>query len=386
MYQFLINNRDELIARCKHKVAQRPQRAATDQQLVHGIPIFIEQLTRTLEAEERGACVEGAKISGAAGGDGVALSEIGLSAAAHGKELLELGFSVDQVVHDYGDLCQAITDLAVERDAPFSVDEFRTLNRCLDNAIADAVTEFSFQRDVARSKEQTLEVNQRIGFLVHELRNALGTAMLSVSALEMTNMPIGGATGAVLKRSLDALKSLIDKTIAEVRSTPLPPGAREQFTVADFLGEAAAAAMLDPGARRCSFEVVTGDLALTVEANRGVLSAALGNLLQNAFKFSQADGTVLLRAVQDGGRVLIQVVDSCGGLPAGSADRMFTPFLQRSKDRTGLGLGLSIAQKGVEGEGGMLSVQDLPGVGCVFTINLPLASPRPISLIGEPAE
>lgn len=386
MYQFLINNRDELIARCKHKVAQRPQRAATDQQLVHGIPIFIEQLTRTLEAEERGACVEGAKISGAAGGDGVALSEIGLSAAAHGKELLELGFSVDQVVHDYGDLCQAITDLAVERDAPFSVDEFRTLNRCLDNAIADAVTEFSFQRDVARSKEQTLEVNQRIGFLVHELRNALGTAMLSVSALEMTNMPIGGATGAVLKRSLDALKSLIDKTIAEVRSTPLPPGAREQFTVADFLGEAATAAMLDPGARRCSFEVVTGDLALTVEANRGVLSAALGNLLQNAFKFSQADGTVLLRAVQDGGRVLIQVVDSCGGLPAGSADRMFTPFLQRSKDRTGLGLGLSIAQKGVEGEGGMLSVQDLPGVGCVFTINLPLASPRPISLIGEPAE
>lgn len=382
MHKFLINNREDLIARCKEKVARRPQRAATKQQLVHGIPIFLEQLTRTLEAEERGESAEGTRISGAPGGDGVALSEIGLSAAAHGRELLELGYTVNQVVHDYGDLCQAITDLAVERDAPFSVDEFRTLNRCLDNAIADAVTEFSFQRDLSRSEEHAAEVNQRIGFLVHELRNALGTALLSVSALEMTNMPIGGATGAVLKRSLDALKKLIDRTIAEVRATPQPPAVREQFTVADFLAETAATAKLDPNAGRCSFEVVPGDRTLTVEANRGLLSAALGNLLQNAFKFTHANGKVQLRAVQVGSRVLIQVQDSCGGLPAGSAERMFAPFSQRSDNRTGLGLGLSIARKGVDAEGGTLSVQDLPGVGCVFTIDLELASPRPGSLVG----
>src|SRR5690606_31290206 len=120
--------------------------------------------TRTLAAEELGKAAEGTRISGASGGDGSAAhSEIGISAAAHGRELLEMGFTIDQVVHDYGDLCQAITDLAVERDAPFSVDEFRTLNRCLDNAIADAVTEFSYQRDIFRSKEQAAEVNQRIG-------------------------------------------------------------------------------------------------------------------------------------------------------------------------------------------------------------------------------
>lgn len=104
--------------------------------------MFLNQLMRTLEALENGE-VDGNcfRISGAAGGGATALSEMGLSAAAHGKELLGRGFSVGQVVHDSGDLCQAITDLAVERDAPFSVDEFRTLNRCLDNAIADAVTE-----------------------------------------------------------------------------------------------------------------------------------------------------------------------------------------------------------------------------------------------------
>jgi hypothetical protein len=69
---------------------------------------------------------------------------MGVSAATHATNLLALGSTVDQVVHDFGDLCQAITDLAFEPDAPFSVDEFRTLNRCLDNAIADALTEFRF--------------------------------------------------------------------------------------------------------------------------------------------------------------------------------------------------------------------------------------------------
>jgi hypothetical protein len=147
MHKFLSNNRDELIARCTAKVAQRPKRAATAKQLANGIPLFLQQLTKTLEAEEQGNVAEGVRISGPAGGDITALSEIGVSAAAHGKELLNLGYTFDQVVHDYGDLCQAITDLAVERDAPFSVDEFRTLNRCLDNAIADAVTEFAAQRD-----------------------------------------------------------------------------------------------------------------------------------------------------------------------------------------------------------------------------------------------
>jgi hypothetical protein len=185
MHNFLANNRDELIARCKAKLAQRPKRAATEEQLRNGVPLFLEQLRRTLVAEEGGEAAESLKISGGGGGHAQSLSEMGVTAAAHGRQLLELGFSVDQVVHDYGDLCQAITELAVERDAPFEVDEFRTLNRCLDNAIADAVTEFSLQRDANMARQQSLEENERIGFLVHELRNSVGTATLAVRALEL---------------------------------------------------------------------------------------------------------------------------------------------------------------------------------------------------------
>ena len=60
--------------------------------------------------------------------------DIGNSAKKHGHDLLTQGFTVEQVVHDYGDVCQSITDLAVELEASISTDDFRTLNRCLDNA------------------------------------------------------------------------------------------------------------------------------------------------------------------------------------------------------------------------------------------------------------
>src|SRR5688572_5326763 len=192
MRNFLTNNRDELISRCKSKVARRPRRAATEQQLANGIPLFLDQLIQTFAAEDDGKPADSIRISGSSGGDSQALSEMGVSATAHGKELLKLGYTVDQVVHDYGDLCQAITDLAFERDAPFAVGEFRTLNRCLDNAIADAVTEFSAQRDAQLSIEQIAGEKQRLGFLVHELRNSLGTATLAVRALELGNMTISG--------------------------------------------------------------------------------------------------------------------------------------------------------------------------------------------------
>jgi len=72
-----------------------------------------------------------------------------------------------------------------------------------------------------------------------------------------------------------------------------------------------------------------------------------------------------------GDLVLIEVQDQCGGLPPGRADKMFTPFTQRSEDRSGLGLGLSIARQSIEADRGTLSVRDLPGAGCVFTIALP---------------
>src|SRR5678815_2051840 len=138
-----MTNRADLIGRCRLKVARRvsPRGGASD--LDHGIPRFLDQLIKTLQIEQTSEPMQSRSISGPSGG-GPAASEIALTAALHGRELSEHGFTVDQVVHDYGDLCQAITDLAAERGVTIEIDEFRTLNRCLDNGIADAVTEYVF--------------------------------------------------------------------------------------------------------------------------------------------------------------------------------------------------------------------------------------------------
>ena len=147
------------------------------------------------------------------------MSEIGESAALHGKELLQHGFTVEEVVHDDGDVCQAITDLAFERGAAIGIDEFRTLNRCLDNAIATAVTEFGYQHDFAMAGLQADALNERLGFFAHELRNLLCTATLALSIIKEGNVGLTGATGGVLDRALMGLGNLIDRSLADVRAT-----------------------------------------------------------------------------------------------------------------------------------------------------------------------
>jgi hypothetical protein len=167
-----------------------------------GRAIVLDQLIRTLRAEANGEQEESLRISGSSSGDTLAPSEMGVSAAAHGKVLLNLGFTVDEVVHNFGDICQAITDLAVERDAPFSVDQFRTLNRCLDNVMADAVTGFTQHRDEAISLKSSANENQRLELLVRTLRPHVQVATLAFAALESGKVAVGGSTAGIVKRSL----------------------------------------------------------------------------------------------------------------------------------------------------------------------------------------
>ena len=370
MHDFLSDNRQDLIERCRVKVEKRPNRGATVQQLQNGIPRFLDQLIRTLIVEQTCEPMDSRKISGPSGG-GASLSEMSVSAAQHGRELLDLGFTVDQVVHDYGDLCQAITDMAHERDAPFEVDEFRTLNRCLDNAIADAVTEFSYQHDSAVLDKQISETNERMGFFAHELRNFLSTATLAFAAAKMGNLNLSGATGSVLERSLLGLRDLINNSLEDVRIAAEYPQQSKVFSLAEFISEVKHAADLAAKACGCVLTVSVVDPQLAIGADRDMLFSALGNLLHNAFKFTHPQTEVTLNAYAQGDRILIDVKDQCGGLPPGDAERMFLPFMQNGKDRSGLGLGLSIARRSVEREGGELSVRNVAGTGCVFTINLP---------------
>ena len=365
LHEFLAANHDELVQRCRAKVGRRPGPAPTATELEHGIPLFLDQLTDALRLEQtpthdaKPRCLP---------------VTIGSTAVKHGNELLQKGFTVDQVIRDYGDLCQAVTELAQEKDAPISVAEFHTFNRCLDDAMAGAVTEFGRQRDQVISEAAVQTMNERLGCLGHELRNRLTSAMLAFQVIKSGQVALTGATGAVLDRSLIGLRNVIDRSLADVRLTAGLPVRREPIAIDEFLEDMRVAAAMDAGRRELLF-TISVEKELMVEADRQMLSSAVANLLQNAFKFTRPNSRVSLTARAAAEHVVIEVQDECGGLPPGSTEELFRPFEQRSGDHTGLGLGLSISRRGVEANGGTLQVRDLPGTGCVFTIDLPRSAP-----------
>ena len=136
LYEFITLNRDAIIALTSNRFQGRPWPSISAPELCEGVPLFLSQLADTLRLEKTDAPL---------GSDA-----IGTTAAKHGAELLKRGFNVNQVVHVYGDVCQAITQLALDKNAPISVEEFKTLNGCLDTAIAEAVTEHARMTAEAR--------------------------------------------------------------------------------------------------------------------------------------------------------------------------------------------------------------------------------------------
>src|SRR6185436_15548925 len=181
---------------------------------------------------------------------------------------------------------------------------------------------------------------------------------------------VAGSTGTVLRRSLMGAQELIGRSLAEVR---LNQGVqnREQFLVSAFIGALAPAATLEASARDIRLTVLPVEDGVAIEAERQVLAAVVGNLLQNAFKFTRPRTTVTLRVGASPERVLIEIQDECGGLPGGNATELFRPFEQRSVNRTGLGLGLAFSRWGVEANNGRIYARNLPDRGCVFTVDLP---------------
>ena len=141
MLSTLLNeNRADLVERCRLKVLKRSPPHPDPDQVNRGVALFLAQLIEMLNLDDVMGVFDPHRQESATQ-KGVS-ERIAAAAKKQARELRARGLTVDQVVHDYGDLCQAITELAFERNAQIEVSEFHTLNRLLDNAIAAAVTEF----------------------------------------------------------------------------------------------------------------------------------------------------------------------------------------------------------------------------------------------------
>ncbi|MDQ3369745.1 MAG: HAMP domain-containing histidine kinase [Myxococcota bacterium] len=344
LHEFITAQRTEIIARCRAKVSSRPAPRATDLELEHGLPMFLDQLIAILRLT-------------ADGNDALCAS-----ATRHGNDLLRRGFTVAQVVHDYGGIGQAIREVAADTFAAITTAELATLTACLDDAIAYAVTEYG------RLREH--EGTERLGRLAHDLRNQLNSGLLSYEMLKTGSVSIDSSTGSVLARSLLGLRNLIDRELAEVR---LAAGLfdRQRITVSDLLEDLEVPAAMEATARNLELSVTQIARDVTVLADRAILDAVLANLLQNAFKFTRPKTHIVLRTLATADRVRFEIEDRCGGLPPGKATELFPAIEPEVRDRKHSGLGLVICARGVKINDGLISVRDVPGTGCVFTVDLP---------------
>ena len=365
LQEFVEIHRGELIKRCRDKVSRRSLPLPTEAEIAHGVPLFLDQLVAALRS--------GGERLNSAIADGALL---------HGQELLRYGFTVSQVVHDYGDVCQSITELALEMDAPIATEDFRTLNRCLDDAIASAVTEFGRASRPSLVDGRGDPEHHRLGFFAHELRTLVNTAVVAFEVLKKGDVGVSGSTAAIVDRSLMGLRALIARALVEVRLTE-GVQTRERIAVAPFIIQVAAGAALEAAARDIRFDVTPVDESLAIEADPLILAAVVNNLLQNAFKFTRAHTTVTLHVGASRARVLIQVEDQCGGLPGGeeASETLFRPFEQRGGDRTGVGLGLAFSRWGTAVNGGRLYTRNVAG-GCAFIVDLPRLAGRAVERPG----
>lgn len=318
-------------------------------QLVDHLPAFLEEIAQALRDRE--------------GPDGSRV------AAEHGEQRLGLGFSLDGVVREYGALRNAILAVARVKQVVVRDSDLDVLFECIITGIAEAVSEYQRQRDA----ELQRHMNEHFAFIAHELRNPLGSALTAVAMLERKGqLNTTERFAQVLHRGLTRMHELIDSTLRTAQLATAIHLQLEPITLSALLEdmEMSAAASAEDRQVALTFEAADD---VTINVDPRLVRSALTNLVRNAVKFSHAGGAVTVRARSTNERVVIEVEDSCGGLPPGMVQQAFTPFAQLGTDRSGFGLGLAIAKQAADAHQGVIRVQDLPGKGCIFALELPLS-------------
>ncbi len=379
LHEFLVKHEKEILAAAEKKTLELAGVRSNSDQLKKGLPIFYKQLLAALklvvdnlkvDADENKPAMAKAALQNDETGVVIASThpeeaEIATEAGIHGAELLRLGYTLSHVVHAYGSMCQAITKVAIKKNVAITSQEFNDLNRCLDVAIAGAVTTFQNLLNAQVSHQEV----EHIGQLAHELRNALGTVVMSLDVIKDGAFGFKGNTGQVLDRGLQRMEELIGRALTEVRLRVEPKVIPESVNLLLLVDQIVLTAGFEARSKNQTLDIKINP-EFFVKADRQLMYSAVSNLIQNAIKYTCDGGLIQVRSVINKENVIIEVEDECGGLPNTKVD-LFKAFEQQNENRTGLGLGLTIAQRAIKLNHGTIDVRNLPGKGCVFKIALP---------------
>jgi signal transduction histidine kinase len=346
LFGVLKARREVLIGCWGAKIRAAVSAPVTTAELLDRIPAFVDEIIAALYP------------------DAMPLPSSSGNAEEHGAQRLRLHFDVAEVVREYGLLQECIIEIAHDAGARLGAREQLVISRWINSGIADAIAQYVRRRDEERDR-QTAE---HLGFIAHELRNPLSAARAVVRRLQNNERAVGRST-ELLERSLRRASDMVDNALSHASLQLGVEPRMERLALADLLRDIEMDAGVEAQSRGIDLDVAPpGDLVISADPR--LLRSAVFNLVQNGLKFSPAGSTVAVRARAAPGGVAIEVADSCGGLPPGKVDELFAPRVQRGEDRSGFGLGLAIARQAVEANGGTIRVRDVPGIGCLFTIEL----------------
>jgi signal transduction histidine kinase len=294
-------------------------------------------------------------------------SEERATAAVHGEQRLRLGFSLDSVVREYGALGDAVVAAARDAGVQITAREHHILSDTMIAGIAQAVTQYARQRDAELSRL----ANEHYAFIAHEIRNPLSTATMALQILKSKGLiPADGGPARALGRGLQAITELVDQTLQAARTASGIELRKQPITLATLFEEAESGALPEAETKGIELRLtITNDERISLD--RRLVLSALGNLLRNAVKYSQAGCVVEARGRISAERIILEVEDCCGGLAPGKVEEAFAPFARLDQRESGFGLGLAIAKQAVDAHGGSIRVQNLPGKGCIFVLELP---------------
>jgi signal transduction histidine kinase len=348
LHEFMKNNRAELlrlvVLQLKRDAPDRPE-----EELAADLGRFIDEVADAVRTrDERG--------------DGAARqSSPSVYAARLGHERYQKGYPIGQTAKTLSALSVAVGELGGRESLAFAADEYRNFNETIDEAVATAIEQYAKDE-----RDQHSVTSRQLGFVAHEFRNAASSGKMAFQMLERGQVAMQGRTAEIVRRSFRRMEKLAEKTFFFLRANEGAPPSLKPVPLAPLLRDIEGSSVLE----RNIDIVVDVDDAVSVLADEELLTSAISNLVQNAIKFSHDDAHVLVRARRNGASVLIEVEDECGGLPPGTVEELFEPFVRKGSDRRGAGLGLAITQQAVHRLLGEMSVRDVPGHGCVFAIRL----------------
>jgi len=352
LHEFLTARRAEIIRHwtesIKHALAPAP---LTRLELIDHLPQFLDEIT--------------AILSRFAAGDGPTPETP--TAADHGGQRLRLGFDLQSLVREYGMLRRTIVTLVIQDGTEIAPADFDVLFECLISGIADAVTQYTAEREAERQRQSS----EHFAFIAHELRNPLSTAMLALRSLREKALVPLNRQSEVLDRSMSRMHDLIQHSLGLAFIGSGVELRRESVSVKELLAEATVEAAVEADEKGVKLSLPEGLPDAKLQLDRRLILSAVNNLVRNAVKFTKPGSTVEVRYRRDTSTIAIEVEDACGGLADDQNESLFQPFVQANKDRSGFGLGLAIARQAAEAHGGTVKVRNLPNKGCCFTLELP---------------